>query len=151
MANLKTTTIDGSLIEKEGTVTLSGTTLAVDLSTGSFFEIDLDNASGTITTFTITNPHASHVSIFKLRIIQGSPARQFDWPACGGGVACSLPQYGTQSSCEAAGGTWGSAMKWPGGTGPTITTTNHMVDVLQFTTWTVGATWYGRVVGQNLG
>ena len=42
MANLATTTISGGLIHKEGTATLSGTSLSVDLSTGRTFEVDLD-------------------------------------------------------------------------------------------------------------
>lgn len=38
MANLASTTIDGSIIETEGTGSISGTTITVDLATGSFFE-----------------------------------------------------------------------------------------------------------------
>ena len=124
MANLKTTTIAGDLIEKVGTGAASGTTVTVDLATGSFFEIDLQNASGDIATFTISNPHASQVSTFKLQITQGSTARQISWGSL-------------------------SAFKWPGGTGPTLTTTNDKVDILQFTTWDAATTWYGKIVGKN--
>jgi hypothetical protein len=98
-------------------------TITVDLATGNFFELDLESA-GAITAFTISNPHASQVSTFKLQITQGSTARQISW----GGL---------------------SAFKWPGGTGPTLTTTNNAVDILQFTTWDTGTSWYGKIVGQN--
>jgi hypothetical protein len=124
MANLKTTIVDGGLTEKEGTGAIAGTVCSVDLLTGSFFEVDLQNASGTITTFTISNPHATQVSEFKLKLTQSSSAKQFNW----GGL------------------TW---LKWPGGTAPTLTTTNNAIDVLQFTTYDNGTSWYGKVVGQN--
>ena len=101
-----------------------GRGLTVDLATGNFFEVDLESLTENISSLTISNPHASQVSTFKLQITQGSTARQFSW----GGL---------------------SAFKWPGGTGPTLTTTNNAVDVLQFTTWDAATTWYGRVVGQN--
>ena len=125
MANLKTTTIDGGLTEKEGTATWpNGTTLTVDLLTGSFFEVDLVSASGTITAFNISNPHATQVSEFKIKLIQHSSARQFNW----GGLR---------------------AFKWAGGTGPTLTTGDGNVDILSFTTYNEGSTWFGKVVGQN--
>ena len=99
-----------------------GTGLTVDLSTGSVFEIDLQTATKDISSLTISNPHASQVSTFILRITQGSPARAFDSNI---------------------------GIKWPGGTTPTLTTTVEKVDIFSFTTWDNGATWYGKVEGQN--
>ncbi len=126
MANLKTTTIAGDLIEKVGTGAASGTTVTVDLATGSFFEIDLENATEEVAELIISNPHASQVSTFKLHITQGSTARVIRWAA---------PNE--------------SHIKWPGGTAPTLTTTNNKVDILQFTTWDAATTWYGKIVGKN--
>ena len=129
MANLKTTTINGQLIETAGIGAISGLTLTVDLATDNYFECDMVNHSGptprVISTFTINNAHASQVSSFTLIIIQDSPPRQFDWSTL-------------------------SAFKWPGGTGPTLTTAvQNKLDILEFTTWDAGTSWYGKVVGQR--
>lgn len=45
--------------------------------------------------------------------------------------------------------TWGAAILWPGGTGPTITSTNGKKDVFSFVTTDGGTTWLGFVGGQN--
>ena len=108
------------------TSTVSGTTVTVDLAAGNFFEIDLQPASGDIATFTISNPSGTHISTFGLKITQGSTARQITWASL-------------------------SAFKWIGGNSgrPTLTTTDNAVDILSFTTYDNGTTWYGAVVGQN--
>jgi len=46
--------------------------------------------------------------------------------------------------------TWPAAVKWPGGTAPTITSTNTKRDIYQFLTYDGGTNIYGIVVGQNL-
>ena len=131
MANLTTTTIDGSVTEKIGTATVSGTTITVDLATGNFFEIDFSSgASGDIATFTISNTSGTHISSFVLKITQDDPNRQITWGSL-------------------------SAVKWPGGTGPTLTSGAQQAafqdkdDILSFTTYDYGTTWLGTVVGQN--
>jgi hypothetical protein len=45
--------------------------------------------------------------------------------------------------------TWGAAIKWSGGTAPTLTSTNAKVDIFVLTTWDGGTTWYAMVGGQN--
>lgn len=45
--------------------------------------------------------------------------------------------------------TWGSSVKWPGGTAPTLTSTNTKVDTFVLTTWDGGTTWYAFTAGQN--
>ena len=81
MANLKATTFEGGLFEKLGTSTVSGTTVTVDLATGSFFTADLQSLSGNVATFTISNtPSTSgQTTTFLLKVSQGSTARQFLW------------------------------------------------------------------------
>ena len=106
-------------------INFDGTGLTVDLATGSFFEIDLENATEEVAELIISNSHASQVSTFVLKITQGSTARVIRWDGSG-------------------------IIKWPGGTEPTLTTTNNAVDVFQFTTWDTGTSWYGKVVGQNM-
>ena len=46
--------------------------------------------------------------------------------------------------------TWPAAVKWPGGTAPTITSTNTKRDIYQFVTYDGGTTIYAIIVGQNL-
>jgi hypothetical protein len=46
--------------------------------------------------------------------------------------------------------TWPAAVKWPGGTAPTVTTTNTKRDIYQFVTYDGGTTIYAIIVGQNL-
>ena len=45
--------------------------------------------------------------------------------------------------------TWPAAVKWSGGTAPTLTSTNAKVDIFVLTTWDAGTTWYAMVGGQN--
>ena len=89
------------------------------------FDFDLENATEEVAELIISNSHASQVSTFVLKITQGSTARVIRWDGSG-------------------------IIKWPGGTEPTLTTTNNAVDVFQFTTWDTGTSWYGKVVGQNM-
>ena len=81
-------------IHKEGTATLYGTSLSIDLSTGRTFEVDLQGASGNIGTFNITESlGGGKTQMFFLKIIQGAPERNFDWSTI-------------------------TNIKWPGGPGP---------------------------------
>ena len=122
-------TIEKSATEGQGGA-ISGTTISVDLSKANLFHLDLQSASGNIDTFTITNVKSGYVNSFVLKLIQRSSGGwQFDW--------ASLP-----------------AFKWPDagvfaspGSGPTLTVTNDAVDILSFTTYDNGTTWYGNLVG----
>jgi len=46
--------------------------------------------------------------------------------------------------------TWPAAVKWPGGTAPTLTTTLNKRDIYQFITYDGGTTIFAIIVGQNL-
>jgi hypothetical protein len=46
--------------------------------------------------------------------------------------------------------TWPAAVKWPGGTAPTVTTTSGKRDIYQFVTYDGGTNIYAIIVGQNL-
>ena len=99
--------------------------ITVDLSTGNYFETDLEAATDVIDTFTITETlTGTQAQTFFLKITQGSTARQFDWSNL-------------------------THIKWPASTGPTITATNNAVDILKFTTYDQGTTWHGETIGQN--
>ena len=126
MANLASLSIDGALIKKVGTSSVTGTTIEVDVATGNFFEINLSSGvSGAITTFTTnnTNQTTGQVSNFILKVTC-SASYDFNWG--------SLTNF-----------------KWPAATPPTLTATNGAIDILSFTTYNKGVTWYGQLVGQE--
>ena len=45
--------------------------------------------------------------------------------------------------------TWGAAVKWPGGTAPTLTSTNGKVDTFVLFTHDGGTNWLAFTGGQN--
>ena len=108
---------------------MNKTSLTVDLSQGNSFELDIDTHTGhdgAIGTFNITESlGGGKTQMFFLKIIQGAPERNFDWSTI-------------------------TNIKWPGGTGPSLTQTNNAVDVLSFITWDEGTTWYGTTEGLNI-
>lgn len=99
---------------------ISSGSLTLDLENGNIFTVTL-NAS--VTTLTISNPPASgRAGSFTLILTADGTARTITWPA---------------------------AVKWAGGTPPTLTSTNGKVDILTFFTTNGGTTWFGVVSGQN--
>lgn len=124
-ANLQDNTLLRAVIRDYGetrtTPTISGGTLTLNLENGNVFGVSL-NAN--ITTLTIQNPPASGTA---------------------GSFTLALTADGTARTI-----TWGSAVKWAGGTSPTLTSTNGKIDVFVFFTWDAGLNWYGFVSGQNL-
>ena len=108
---------------------LNKTSLTVDLSQGNAFELDINSHTGldgAIGTFNITESLGSgKTQMFFLKIIQGAPERNFDWSTI-------------------------TNIKWPGGTGPSLTQVFGNVDVLSFLTWDEGTTWYGHIEGLDI-
>ena len=111
---------------------LSAGNIRIDVSTGNFFEVDMSTADANISTFTITEAlTGAQAQTFFLKVAQGSPAtgyapefKQFDWSSI-------------------------TNIKWPGGTGPTLSTAYTAVDVFRFTTYDQGTTWWGETIGLN--
>ena len=119
---------DGAIGYKHGlAVDLLQSSMSLDLSTGSYFTADLQvNGTSSITGLTITESLASGTTQnFVLRSTQGSIPRNFNWDEI-------------------------TNVKWPGGTGPTLTQTNNAVDVFSFTTFDEGTTWYGDIDGKDI-
>ena len=126
MANLLSTTLNGGTIEKSNSAgsQVSGTTVSIDISTANFFQLDLQSASGNIATFTIAGVKSGFMNSFVLKITQGATARDFAWGSL-------------------------SAFKWHDGLAPSLTTTTDAVDILSFTTYDNGTTWYGQQAGAD--
>ena len=106
-------------------VDLLESALTIDLSTGNYFELDLETATSDIISFTITESlSGAQLQTFDLKVTQGSVARDFRWGSL-------------------------SNFKFPGGTHPILPTTNNAVSILRFTTYDAGTTWIAKIVGQN--
>ena len=122
-------TMTGLLTTKELALTktapsISAGVLTLDCSLSNTFAVSLNAA---ITSFTVSNiPTTGSYYEFNLEFTADGTARSVTW---------------TFSSV---------AVKWPGGTAPTLTSTNGKKDTFVFYTYDAGATWLGFVAGQNL-
>ena len=122
-------TMTGLLTTKELALTktapsISAGVLTLDCSLSNTFAVSLNAA---ITSFTVSNiPTTGSYYEFNLEFTADGTARSVTW---------------TFSSV---------AVKWPGGTAPTLTSTNGQKDTFIFYTYDAGTTWLGFVAGQNL-
>ena len=119
-----TQTLSGKTItglkETKTAPAISSGTLTLDCASGNVFAVAL-NAN--ITTLAFSNVPAS---------------------GTGYGLTLALTADGTGRTI-----TWGAAVKWAGGSAPTLTSTNGKVDLVILTTWDGGTTWYAALAGQN--
>lgn len=113
-------TITG-LRETKTAPAISSGTLTLDCSSGNVFAVSL-NAN--ITTLSFTNVPTTGTAF---------------------GLTLMLTADGTARTI-----TWGGAVKWAGGTAPTLTSTNAKVDVYVLVTHDGGTNWYAFTSGQNL-
>ena len=122
-------TMTGLLTTKELALTktapsISSGVLTLDCALANTFAVSLNAA---ITSFTVSNiPTSGSYYEFNLEFTADGTARSVTW---------------TFSSV---------AVKWPGGTAPTLTSTNGKKDTFVFYTYDAGTTWLGFVAGQNL-
>lgn len=109
-----------ALSETQVAPTISANTLTIDCSAGNIFKVNLNS---NITTLTFSNVPAAN---------------------SGYGLILSLTADGTARTV-----TWGSPVKWPSATAPTLTSTNGKVDTFVLMTWDNGTSWFGFTGGQN--
>jgi hypothetical protein len=95
--------------------------LILNLANGNVFDVAL-NAN--ITTLTISSPPAANNA---------------------GSFVLIFTADGTPRAV-----TWGASILWPGGTAPTLTSTNGKKDVFGFVSLNSGTNWYGFIGGQNI-
>jgi len=113
-------TFDNGTIDESTTITSSSNAATLNLRDGNSFLHDLTEN----VTYTFSNPAASgKVSMFVLKVIQGSSARVITWP---------------------------SSVDWAAATAPTLTATNDGVDVFVFFTIDGGTIYYGFTAGQAM-
>jgi hypothetical protein len=107
------------VIETYTAPAITANVLTINLLLGTVFNVS-NNAN--ISTFTITGAPFGRATSFTLILTaNGTPYTQ----------------------------AWGSSVVWPGGTAPTLTSTNAKRDILVFTTNDGGTTWFGAVSGQS--
>ena len=109
-----------SLVETKTAPSISSGTLTLNCALGNVFAVSLNAA---ITTLTISNIPTTGNAF---------------------GITLAFTMDGTARAV-----TWGAAIKWSGGTSPTLTSTNAKVDIFVLTTWDGGTTWYAMTGGQN--
>ncbi len=73
----------------------------------------------------------------------------FTFSGATSGKACSFSLYLTQNATGNRAVAWPGAVKWAGGTAPTISTAANAVDVLVFESLDGGTTWFGSLVGTD--
>lgn len=95
--------------------------LDLDINNGNVFAVTID---GAITNFTISNPPF------------GGNAGNIVLITTGNGTTYPI--------------TWPASVSWPGGTPPTVTSTNGKKDVYGFISLNQGTNWYGFIGGQNI-
>lgn len=111
--------INARYTESFDNLSISTNTLDVNLASGNLFTFNL-NAN--VNTLNITNVPSGVGIGFTLILTADGTARTITWP---------------------------SGVKWPGGTAPTLTSTNNKIDVFSFLTTNSGVNWLGFVGGQN--
>lgn len=122
-----TETLSGKTItalkETKTAPTISTNVVTIDCSAGNMFAVALNAA---INSFTVSNiPSAGTMYAFVLEFTADGTPRTATWTF------------------------QGVAVKWAGGTAPTLTSTNGKKDSFVFYTWDAGTTWIGAVIGQN--
>lgn len=109
------------LSEVSASVSINSGVLSLDLSTANVFNVSLNSS---VNTFYITNYPATGVGSFTLILTADGTPRSIIWTGVG-------------------------TFNWPGGTAPTLTSTNNKKDIFTFITLDSGSNWYGFTAGQN--
>lgn len=113
-------TFDNGKIEESTVVSSSGNAATLNARDGDNFTHTLSEN----VTYTFSNPAASgKVTAFTLKVTQDSTARTITWP---------------------------TAVKWAGGTAPTLSTGSGDIDVFVFITYDGGTNYYGFTAGQDM-
>lgn len=113
--------INSRYTEKVVPVSIVSSGITLNLSSGNLFTTSL---TSNITGVTISNPPSS-----------SNTSIGFSWILTADGTGRTI--------------TWPSSVKWPGGSGPTLTATSGKIDVLSFLSTNNGTSYLGFIGGQN--
>jgi len=140
-ANLTTwagkTAPTGTVVGTTDTQTLSGKTISAGIFNDGYTEETVTANTGTAYTIALAN------GTVQILTLTGNCTFTFPTATAGQSFILLLKQDGTGSRTV----TWPAAVKWPGGTAPTITATASKLDKYIFTS--DGTNWYGSNAGQN--
>ena len=101
--------------------TVAGNAVAIALTDGNSFEVDLEAATGTVTITLSSAPASGTYGEVILKVKQDSTSdRTITWAAAGGSFV------------------------WPAGSAPTMSTGSDAIDIYTFKTWDAGTIWYGN-------
>jgi len=120
-----------------GTETLTNKTIAAGVFTDGYTEEVATANTGTAYTINLAN------GTVQVLTLTGNCTFTFPTATAGRSFMLLLKQDGTGSRTV----TWPAAVKWPGGTAPTITSAANKTDKFVFTA--DGSSWAGSVAGQN--
>ena len=101
-------------------------------SKSAAFDIDLED--GNVQSVTISS------GTFNIGLTNGLASNSNSMTIIGTNLGAGIPSF-----VSGANGGGGNAVKWPGGTGPTLTASG--TDILTFTTFDGGTQWYGFAAG----
>lgn len=126
----------GTIVGTTDTQTLSGKTLTAPTVTDYSESVVTANTT-TAYTISLTSGTVQNLTL------TGNCTFTFPTATAGKSFLLVLKQDATGSRTV----TWPAAVKWPGSTAPTITSTASKADLYAFTA--DGTNWYGRTLGQN--
>lgn len=131
-----TNTFPTSLATLTGTQTLTNKTIEAGTFTNGYTEETVTANTSTAYTIDLANGTVQYLTL------TGNCVYTFPTPVAGKSFILIQKQDGTGSRTV----TWPAAVKWPGGTTPTITSTASKADKFIFTA--DGTNWLGSVGGQ---
>jgi hypothetical protein len=120
-----------------GSVVLNNTPSLTNPTVTNYVETPVTANTGTAYTINITN------GTFQILTLTDNCTFTFPTATSGKSFILLLRQDGTGGRTA----TWPAAVKWPGGTAPTITSTANRLDKFIFSA--DGTNWYGSNAGQN--
>lgn len=127
----------GGDVTLTGTQTLTNKTVEAGVFTNGYTEETV--TANTSTAYTVDLANGS----LQILTLTGNCTFTFPTATAGRSFILLLRQDGTGSRTV----TWPAAVKWPGGTAPTITTTASRQDIFSFVS--DGTNWFGATGGQN--
>jgi len=140
LTNKTITYADNTLTGVAGTTatqTLTNKTVEAGVFTNGYTEETVTANTGTAYTIDLANGSVQYLTL------TGNCTYTFPTPVAGKSFILIQKQDGTGSRTV----TWPAAVKWPGGTAPTITATASKLDKYVFTA--DGTNWYGSEAGKN--